>query len=174
MQVSVRFSSVLEAQNMMRFIQQYYGAFQEMEKYSIDNEKRVVFLSGEPSALLKDVRDKVITSRWEAGMPLQALYIYCWMAVKSSFRNQNDSPVVYVLDQEFELCFNYTSMNDTQKILVDPIGICVNDSDNSILSHFLGGTSGILSFFNKKLQKRHIEHVESIMRQLDGAYRQFN
>lgn len=170
MNVSAIFSSHEESQKMMKFLQKYYSHIQELEKYSIDAEKSVTFLSGEPSGVLKNFRDRVITSRWEEGMPLQALYLYCWMAVKSSYRNNNDAPVLYVMNQEFELCFNYSNLKDTQKILVDPSGICINDNDNSIISHFLGGSRGVFSFINKRLQARHIEHIESLMRQLNSVY----
>lgn len=170
MQVAVRFSSTEEAQKMMNFLQRYYGAISDMEKYSIDAEKKVIFLSGEPTGQLRNIREQVIQSNWEASMPMQALYLYCWMAVQSSYRNENDLPCVYVIDQEFELCFNYKYMNDTQKILVDPIGLPINEDENSIISYFTGGSKGIFNLINKKLQARHTEHIEGIMRGLHQAY----
>lgn len=171
MNVAVIFSDTNEAQRMMSFLQDYYEGIEAMEKYSIDAEKKVSFLSGEPTGLLRDVRDQVIQSHWEASMPMQAFYIYCWMAVQSSYRNKNDLPCVYVMDQEFELCFKYASMQDTQKILVNPIGLPVDaENENSIISHFTGGTKGIFNLINRKLQKRHIEHIEGIMAQIHQAH----
>ncbi len=169
MQVAVRFSHQEEAQTMMKFLQKHYDYISYMEKYSIDAEKKVVFLSGEPTGMLRNVRELVIQSNWEESMPMQALYLYCWMAVKSSYRNENDLPCVYVMGQEFELCFNYQSINDTQKILVDPIGIPINDDENSIISYFTGGSKGIFNLINKKLQQRHTEHIEGIIRELNRA-----